>query len=427
MNTASFQFRSSCAHVLRRVIYAAVTASSLAQAQIGGLGGLQDPSPGAALSTSLAIGSRDTSKATFPPVLDNRFLLGPVKDQLTCGSCTVFASHGLLEAAIVREYALSGATPADSSLAEQFTIDCLAEIYPNLCGTGSHIKSVLDQMTLQGATSTKIPYIAYFNKSSGSGYLPQTAACSAWKQQLRLSGIGQYPFAPLVNKKYSVSTLSDVKALITASGAAVAALNWTDREVTNGQQVTTFAPCVNPQNCGGHAVVLVGWDDSKAAFLVRNSWGRFRGADAGHYYVAYSEFENPQSASQFIRRDNGLYVIEGRVAYPINWAPGAPDPNKRTLGVARLGEGAGTVASSTGGISCGASCIAKFAVGQSVTLTATADTGSRFKAWSGSCSTHGLPCHFRFSHAVSLPIGFEQHPALPCPAAAGRSYLHRCV
>jgi hypothetical protein len=60
-----------------------------------------------------------------------------------------------------------------------------------------------------------------------------------------------------------------------------------------------------------------------------------------------------------------------------------------TLTTTKAGTGAGAVASSPGGIDCGASCSATFSSGTNVTLTATPATGSTFTAWSGACSGTG--------------------------------------
>ena len=61
-----------------------------------------------------------------------------------------------------------------------------------------------------------------------------------------------------------------------------------------------------------------------------------------------------------------------------------------TLSVLKSSTGSGTVTSSTGGISCGSTCSAIITPGSSVTLTATANNGSTFAGWSGSCSGTGV-------------------------------------
>jgi hypothetical protein len=40
---------------------------------------------------------------------------------------------------------------------------------------------------------------------------------------------------------------------------------------------------------GGHAVLIIGWDDSKGAFLCKNSWGQTKGPNGdGTFWIAYS-------------------------------------------------------------------------------------------------------------------------------------------
>ena len=49
---------------------------------------------------------------------------------------------------------------------------------------------------------------------------------------------------------------------------------------------------------GGHAVALVGFDDSKKVFIVRNSWGEIWG-DKGYFYMPYEFISNSTYASDF--------------------------------------------------------------------------------------------------------------------------------
>jgi hypothetical protein len=55
------------------------------------------------------------------------------------------------------------------------------------------------------------------------------------------------------------------------------------------------------------------------------------------------------------------------------------------------GNGAGTITSDPAGINCTDACLGEFALGKTVFLTATAETGSTFTRWEGSCSGDG-PC-----------------------------------
>jgi C1A family cysteine protease len=57
-------------------------------------------------------------------------------------------------------------------------------------------------------------------------------------------------------------------------------------------------PGASEQLQGGHAVCLVGYDDAKKMFLVRNSWGAGWGL-AGYFWMAYDYVANTQLASDF--------------------------------------------------------------------------------------------------------------------------------
>lgn len=54
---------------------------------------------------------------------------------------------------------------------------------------------------------------------------------------------------------------------------------------TNASQVCGYSM----QDCGGHGVVITGYDDQRQIFKVRNSWGAEFGAE-GDYYMTYDYF-----------------------------------------------------------------------------------------------------------------------------------------
>jgi List-Bact-rpt repeat protein len=107
-------------------------------------------------------------------------------------------------------------------------------------------------------------------------------------------------------------------------------------------------------------------------------------------------------------------------AAPPDAAP-MPDaaPTTHTLTVNRAGSGAGSVTSSPTGINCGTACSASFLSGTSVTLTATASSGSIFAGWSGACSGTGS-CNVALNANTSVTATFNldciQAAALPTPS-----------
>ncbi len=81
-----------------------------------------------------------------------------------------------------------------------------------------------------------------------------------------------------------------------------------------------------------------------------------------------------------------------------------------TLTVAKAGPGTGTVTSSPGGISCGATCSGSFLRGSMVTLSAVPDTGYAFTGWSGGgCSGNGT-CNVTMGASTTVTATFGNNP-----------------
>jgi hypothetical protein len=83
-----------------------------------------------------------------------------------------------------------------------------------------------------------------------------------------------------------------------------------------------------------------------------------------------------------------------------------------TLELAKVGAGQGRVTSAPAGIDCGASCKVEFAEGTEVTLTATADPGSRFAGWQGCGNVTGDECTVTISGARKVTAAFTAKPAI---------------
>ncbi len=81
--------------------------------------------------------------------------------------------------------------------------------------------------------------------------------------------------------------------------------------------------------------------------------------------------------------------------------------SSRELSVATLGTGGGTVTSDPAGIDCGGTCVASFALGITVALTATPALDSDFAGWSGAgCAGLGN-CEVSMSSSQSVSATFD--------------------
>ena len=87
-------------------------------------------------------------------------------------------------------------------------------------------------------------------------------------------------------------------------------------------------------------------------------------------------------------------------------SPGA----SAALTVSKNGTGTGSVTGT--GITCGSDCTESYASGTSVTLTATAASGSSFTGWSGDCSGSGT-CTVTMDQAKNVGATFNSDPVTP--------------
>jgi len=183
----------------------------------------------------------------------------PVKDQGQCGSCWTFASAATLESSIyIRRNLLV-------DLSEQAILDCSGAGSCN----GGWYGNVFNYYKSKSAVLEKdSPY-----KGSQSNCVSNPS--------------GDYKVAAwgYLRSDLRKPTVDELKAALCTYGPLSACV-----QVTNAFQsyksgvFDEFAKVGEDQV--NHAIVIVGWDDQKKAFLVKNSWGTQWGEN-GYVWVAY--------------------------------------------------------------------------------------------------------------------------------------------
>jgi aryl-phospho-beta-D-glucosidase BglC (GH1 family) len=111
-------------------------------------------------------------------------------------------------------------------------------------------------------------------------------------------------------------------------------------------------------------------------------------------------------------RSNGAIIDQGALD-AVKRGAGVGNPNLFTLNVTKAGTGSGTVTSSPAGINCGSACSANYSSGTSVTLTATAASGSTFAGWNGAC-TGTATCTVSMTAARSVTATFNTSGSTTC-------------
>jgi C1A family cysteine protease len=214
-----------------------------------------------------------------------------VKDQGNCGSCWAFASTAALESQVA--LGTSGTQP---DLAEQILVSCSGA---GSCNGGSPNKAA-DFIEKTGLPNEScFPYTAA-NTSCGS-------ACINWQNS-----------SDRITTWHWVNTTSPtvdaIKNALYTYGPLVTTMRVYADFFYYKSGVYSYT---NGSYQGGHAVLLVGYDDNNQCFIVKNSWGTKWG-ELGFFRIAYSELND---VVQF-----GFYTIayEGSQPAPSPVVPAAP-------------------------------------------------------------------------------------------------------
>lgn len=193
-------------------------------------------------------------------------LVTPAKDQGLCGSCWAFASVGALESHLLKAYQVG---PED--LSEQQQVSCNTAMWGCSGGSSNAVrywesKGPVDESYFSYTVSDATPC-----KEEGASQLGyrvtdwHTVADSDYKNSLSTYGPSYWRY-DVYDDFYTY---------------------W-----DNGQPGEIYVNTATNLK-GGHAVLLIGWDDSKGAYLCKNSWGETGGPNSdGTFWIAYSGHVN---------------------------------------------------------------------------------------------------------------------------------------
>lgn len=168
-----------------------------------------------------------------------------VRNQGLCGSCWAFGTHAVLEG----HYRVGADRTVDS--AEQETLDCNNLQYDCDGGWWAY-----DHLVQPGtAEESAYPYVAERRSCRTSVARPLGAA--AWGY---------------VGEEASVPGTAALKQALCEHGPLAVGVLATD--VFKYYAGGVFDDCAAAPGDINHAVTVIGWDDGKQAWLIKNSWGK---------------------------------------------------------------------------------------------------------------------------------------------------------
>ena len=215
------------------------------------------------------------ASAALPASLDWRNYNGQnyvtaVKDQGNCGSCWAFSTIGGLESYVLRTQSTPG---ANVDLSEQIVISCGGA---GNCENGGYPDSAASFMQSTGVgPESAYPYTAADGSCS--------QASSGW--QLGAERIGKAISVPGTNV---TPTTTAIKSALFAYGPLPTTMAVYSDFFSYTSGVYSYT---SGSLAGGHAVLIVGYDDANQCFIVKNSWNSSWG-EGGYFRIAYSQMSN---------------------------------------------------------------------------------------------------------------------------------------
>jgi cathepsin L len=211
-----------------------------------------------------------------------------VRDQDGCGSCWAFGALGAYEGS----YLIRNSAAIDAS--EQHVLNCSSS---GTCGGGWYA-GVFDYLIKTGtATEADDPYTANDKPCKTGVATPYRAVAWAY-----------------VKPDASMPSVAELKAALCEHGPLAVAVY-----VSPLFQAYTGGVFNEQNNSNGinHAVTLIGWDDAKGAWLIKNSWGPYwgetggYGTERGYIWIAYGS-NNIGYGAAWVQAQNRFYILPRR-------------------------------------------------------------------------------------------------------------------
>jgi cathepsin L len=185
----------------------------------------------------------------------------PPKDQTPCGACYIFAATAACEASWYLQ------NKEQIRLSEQQVLDCASA---GGCTGGFH-PAVFDFAKQHG----------FIREDQYKPYHANAAKCD----------VPNGPYTAVnwdtVYRKAGTPNVAAIKEALCVHGPVAAAMFSTDSFVRYKSGVFNEFPDLDGDSDINHDILIIGWDDKKDAWLIKNSWGPNWWGDKGFGWIRY--------------------------------------------------------------------------------------------------------------------------------------------
>jgi cathepsin L len=220
-----------------------------------------------------------------------------VRDQGGCGSCWAFAAIGAYESS----YYIRNNSAADAS--EQSILNCSGA---GACGGGWYTGALQYLINTGAGTEVAYPYTAHDAAC-------QTAATGAFRAVVRGA----------VHPEVAIPSVAQIKEALCQYGPLAIGVLATPafQAYASGVFNQGSFPLIVTGSDGrqyynvNHCVTLIGWDDSKQAWLIKNSWGTGWGEtggfgrERGYIWVHYGS-NNVGLFPEWVKARSNFYMVD---------------------------------------------------------------------------------------------------------------------
>lgn len=194
--------------------------------------------------------------------------VSPMLNQANCGSCVAFAAIGVMET----QMNIATAIP---SLNVRLSTQQLFSCGGGLCDFGWYPDEAMDYLANKGVTDEAC--MPYTSGASAKDVACTDSCADASRRTYKVSEWGR-------STKF-FRNLNQIREDL-QHGPLIATLTVYSDFVSYAGGVYKRSKDAEP--LGGHAVSIVGYDDSKQALIIRNSWGEDWG-EKGYGYISYDD------------------------------------------------------------------------------------------------------------------------------------------